>query len=216
VLTQACTPTPPPTAATSLIGVFKKGKWYLDLDGNDAWDNTPVDAFHSFGRADDKPVVGDWDGSGVTRVGVFRNGKWMLDLNGNGMWEPGVDIKHAFGGDRGDKPVVGDWDGSGLARIGIVRDGAWYLDMNGDGAWNTGTDVSFIYQNLAVPVESDGDDAMSGKPVVGDWDGSGITRFGVVSAGVWYLDINGDGIWDPAADMSFTFGPRGTPVTGAW
>jgi hypothetical protein len=57
---------------------------------------------------------------------------------------------------------------------------------------------------------------MSGKPVVGDWDGSGITRIGVVSAGTWYLDINGDGVWEQGVDVSFTFGPKGTPVTGSW
>jgi len=52
--------------------------------------------------------------------------------------------------------------------------------------------------------------------VVGDREGSGVTRFGVVSAGVWYLDLDEDGTWDPAVDVSFSFGPTGTPDTGTW
>jgi hypothetical protein len=201
-------------SGTVRIGVFRNGKWLLDLNGNGIWE-PGVDIKYTFGRSGDKPVVGDWDGSGTVRIGVFRNGKWLLDLNGNGIWEPGVDIKYTFG-KPGYKPVVGDWDGSGLTRIGVVRGGTWYLDMNGDGAWDSAADASFKYQNLAAADESADDDVLSGKPVVGDWDGSGITRFGIVKGGVWYLDVNGDGQWDPASDMSFTFGPKGTPVTGAW
>ena len=88
--------------------------------------------------------------------------------------------------------------------------------MNGNGAWDTAVDVSFMYKNHAVPSETDGDGNLYGKPVVGDWDGSGVTRVGVVSDGVWYLDVNGDGVWDPAVDSSFTFGPTGIPVAGTW
>jgi hypothetical protein len=200
------------TVATSLVGVFKNGKWQLDLDGNDTWDGAPADALYLFGKMGDKPVVGDWDGSGISRIGVFRNGKWLLDLNGNGTWDAGVDGKYTFG-QPGDKPVVGDWDGSGITRIGVVSAGVWYLDMNGDGAWDPAADAAVTYN---VAVASDGDNTLSGKPVVGDWDGSGITRIGVVSAGTWYLDINGDGVWEQGVDVSFTFGPKGTPVTGAW
>ena len=66
------------------------------------------------------------------------------------------------------------------------------------------------------PVDESIDDTMTGKPVVGDWDGSGVSRIGVVSSGVWYLDLDGNGIWDPAVDVSFLFGPTGIPVTGTW
>jgi hypothetical protein len=195
-------------SGVSKIGVFRNGKWLLDIDGNGIWD-PGVDVKFTFGKTGDKPVVGDWDGSGISKIGVFRNGKWLLDLNGNGTWEKDADIKYAFG-QAGDKPVVGDWDGNGVSRIGIARNGAWYMDMDGNGAWDTAIDVSFMYKNLA-----DGG-TLRGKPVVGDWDGSGVTRIGVVNSGVWYLDANGDGVWDPAVDVSMTFGRKGTPVTGAW
>jgi hypothetical protein len=38
---------------------------------------------YSFGQAGDKPVVGDWDGSGPqNKIGVFRSGLWLLDYSG--------------------------------------------------------------------------------------------------------------------------------------
>jgi hypothetical protein len=116
---------PGPTV-TSLIGVFKNGKWFMDLDGNDTWNDAPADAFYHFGQVGDKAVVGDWDGSGVSKIGVFRNGKWLLDIDGNGIWDPGVDVKLTFG-KTGDKPVVGDWDGSGVSKVGVFRNGKWTL-----------------------------------------------------------------------------------------
>jgi hypothetical protein len=91
-----------------------------------------------------------------------------------------------------------------VAKIGVFRNGKWLLDLNGNGTWEKGVDVKYAFG-------SPGD-----RPVVGDWDGSGVTRVGIVSAGVWYLDMNGDGLWEPAVDASLTFGPKGTPVTGAW
>ena len=33
--------------------------------------------------------------------------------------------------------------------------------------------------------------------VVGDWNGRTGTKIGVYKDGVWYLDWNGNGAWDP-------------------
>ena len=35
-----------------------------------------------------------------------------------------------------------------------------------------------------------------GTPVSGDWDGSGMTKIGVFLDGLWFLDLNGNGVWD--------------------
>jgi hypothetical protein len=61
-----------------------------------------------FGIAGDKPVVGDWNGSGDDKVGVFRNGVWYLDINGSDTWDNGVDSVLRFG-IAGDRPVTGRW-----------------------------------------------------------------------------------------------------------
>jgi hypothetical protein len=53
-------------------------------------------------------------------------------------------------------------------------------------------------------------------PVVGDWTGSGIKRLGSFRNGIWYLDINGDGVFD-AGDKTVSFGQSGDiPVVGDW
>jgi hypothetical protein len=115
-------------AVPTNIGVFRNGAWYLDTNGNDAW-NAGTDTVTSFGTTGDVPVAGDWDGTGSARIGVFRNGVWFLDTNGNGVSD-GTDTV-AYFGMTGDIPVVGDWNGNGTSKIGVFRNGVWFLDTNG-------------------------------------------------------------------------------------
>ncbi|NJM13555.1 MAG: hypothetical protein HC889_18350, partial [Synechococcaceae cyanobacterium SM1_2_3] len=44
------------------VGVFRAGTWYLDYNGNGAWDGCGVDRCYegSFGQAGDWPVAGKW------------------------------------------------------------------------------------------------------------------------------------------------------------
>jgi 4-amino-4-deoxy-L-arabinose transferase-like glycosyltransferase len=117
-------------------GVFRRGAWCLDLNGNDQWDGCRVDACTRFGLPADLPVVGDWTGTGRAKIGIFREGGWALDVNGNGRWDGcGVDACLTFGL-PGDVPVVGDWTGTGRTSIGVFRHGAWFLDRNGNGRWD--------------------------------------------------------------------------------
>jgi hypothetical protein len=53
-------------------------------------------------------------------------------------------------------------------------------------------------------------------PVMGDWDGSGVKRIGVFRNGTWYLDINGNGVFDSGV-KSVAFGETGDiPLLGDW
>ena len=53
-------------------------------------------------------------------------------------------------------------------------------------------------------------------PVTGDWDGSGTTKIGVFMEGLWFLDLNGNGVWDKG-DLWVKLGKKGDqPVTGDW
>jgi hypothetical protein len=147
-------------SGTTKVGVFRSatGTWYLDTNGNGAWDGCGTDRCIAFGQSGDLPLVGDWNGSGTTKVGVFRpaTGTWYLDFNGNGAWEGcGTDRCIAFG-QTGDLPLVGDWNGSGTTKVGVFRPttGTWYLDFIGNGAWDgCGTDKCIAFgQTGDVPV----------------------------------------------------------------
>ncbi len=196
-------------------GIYSSGYWYLDVNGNGAWNGTPLDRNDLFGvgLAGAVPVRGDWTGTGKVNIGVFDNGTWYLDQNGNSMWDgTPTDGMFTFGaGVTGAIPVTGDWSGSGKTRIGIYSNGTWYLDLNGNGAWDgTPTDGMFTF-GAGVP---------GAIPVTGDWTGNGKTRIGIYADGTWYLDLNGNGAWDGTpTDGLFTFGAGlvgAVPVTGDW
>ncbi|MEN6459310.1 MAG: SdrD B-like domain-containing protein [Thermoguttaceae bacterium] len=54
------------------------------------------------------------------------------------------------------------------------------------------------------------------SPVAGDWDGSGVTKIGVFLDGLWFLDLNGNGVWDEK-DLWIKLGKKGDQaVTGDW
>jgi hypothetical protein len=128
------------------IGIYRQGQWYLDKNGNGAWDGCEVDiCLPAFGGyPGDVPVAGDWTGDGLAKIGIYRQGQWYLDKNGNGAWDGcAIDTCYdSFGGLPIDKPVVGDWTGDGITKVGIYQNGAWYLDRNGNGRWNDcGVDI---------------------------------------------------------------------------
>ena len=53
--------------------------------------------------------------------------------------------------------------------------------------------------------------------MLGDWNGDGKTEIGVYKDGTWYLDHNGNGVWDEGIDKLDYFGTIGwTPVVGNW
>jgi len=54
------------------------------------------------------------------------------------------------------------------------------------------------------------------KPVTGDWNGDGFTKVGVFLDGQWFLDLDGDGLWD-TKDLWAKLGKKSDqPVTGDW
>ena len=149
------------------------------------------------------------------KIGVYHNGIWYLDANGNGAGtarQPTNSITLAEASPMR-QPVTGDWNNSGTTKIGIFSNGVWFLDLNGNGVWNGTPTDAIYYFGGGIP---------GALPVTGDWDGSGTTNIGVYvpATGVWYLDYNGNGVWDgPTVERLYTFnaGIAGaTPVTGTW
>jgi len=146
----------------------------------------------------------------ATGLAVYGSAAWYIDANGNGLWDGTPTDQTATFGFAGAVPVSGAWNGSGTALIGVYDPASflWYIDYNGNGVWDgTPTDQLHVF-------------GFSGTiPVTGDWSGTGTTKIGVYhpASNTWYLDYNGNGIWDPATDRSYQFSaPGAIPVTGDW
>jgi len=146
------------------IGVFRNSThlFYLDYNGNGAWNGASVDKSYNFGITGDMPITGDWNNDGISEIGVFRPSThtFYLDYNGNGVWNgASIDKQYNFG-ITGDMPITGDWNNNGISEIGVFRPSThlFYLDYNGNGVWN-GASIDRQY-NFGIT----GD-----KPVTGKW-----------------------------------------------
>jgi hypothetical protein len=92
--------------------------------------------FNFGGSSGDVPVVGDWDGDGISTVGVVQAGAWLL-RNSNSAGRP--DLSFIFG-QPGDIPVSADWDGNGTDKPGMVRRDSWLLKRSAN------SDDTFTFQ----------------------------------------------------------------------
>jgi PKD repeat protein len=147
----------------SRIGVYRPSThlFYLDYNGNGAWNGTVTDREYNFGIVGDIPVTGDWNADGRTEIGVYRPSTHLYyqDYNGNGVWNGALIDKAYNFGITGDLPVSGDWDGDWMSEIGVYRPSThlYYQDYNGNGVWN-GSVIDRAY-NFGIT----GDTPVSGK-----------------------------------------------------
>ena len=197
------------------IGVYRPGssRFYLDINGNGKWDGASVDVTYVMGTSGDQPIIGDWNGDGIDEIGVYRpsSSRFYLDSNGNGVWNgAAIDTTYVMGV-SGDQPIIGDWNGDGIDEIGVYRPASrrFYLDANGNGVWNgSAIDVTYVMGLV-------GD-----QPIIGDWNDDGIDEIGVFRPGSrrFYLDMNGNGVWDGLpADSTSVMGIAGDlPIIGRW
>jgi hypothetical protein len=205
--------------------------WYLDNNGDLAWEYQNGDTFGCFGYSADTPVLGDWTGNGHTKIGVYRSNDsncgsgidgWYLDANGDLAWEYLNGDRFGCFGISGDTPIIADWSGTGTAKIGVFRSNdsncggtpGWYLDVNGNLKWE------YLGGDSFGCFGSNGD-----IPVVGDWNGTGKMKIGVFrpndpncsGAAGWYLDTNGNLKFEAGVDQSGCFGKSSdTPIVGDW
>ena len=146
------------------IGIYRPstGEWLLDYNGDGTF-NAAQDRKYKFGGLPgDRPVVGDWTGTGVSNIGVVRQDyRWILDSNGNGQLEESADATFYFGGIPGDILVTGDWSGDGRTKPGIFRRGhQWLFDVDG----NYRFDDAGSSKDVAFSFGSPGE-----QPITGAW-----------------------------------------------
>jgi hypothetical protein len=202
------------------LGLFQPStlQWHLDLNSNKVVDGCTIDACHGpFGQSNDIAIAGKWNGRGNHRIGAFRpsNGYWYLDKNADGNFDRCandrcVRLQNYM---TGDLPLVGDWNGDSIDQLGLFRPstGQWFIDRSGNREWD-GCRRDYCINSFG----SAGD-----LPVSGDWDGTGMSKIGVwrPSTGQWFLDYNGNGVWDGCSvDVCINgFGVAGDlPVVGKW
>jgi Tol biopolymer transport system component len=168
-----------------------------------------ADVAFAFGEAGAgwQPVVGDWDGDGVSGVGLYDAGTSTFYLTNSftsgyaqytfGFGEPGA----------GWMALAGDWDGDGRTGVGLYdsRTSTFYLTD----ALQTGTaQCSFAF----------GDPHGGWMPVVGDWNGDRRSDVGFYDwvHGTFYLTSERQAGY---AEKVFGFGEPGgrwRPVAGDW
>jgi hypothetical protein len=200
------------------VGLFvpETSQWFLDLNGNGIWEDCGVDVcVKSFGQSTDLPAVGQWTTIPGDSIGIFRRAekKWYLDINRNKALDgcrtdecPSFSVYM-----NGDIHVTGDWTGTGATQLGLFRPntGEWFLNRDGNRSWNN------CKKDTCITNFGEAGDL----PVIGDWNGTGISKIGVFrpATGEWFLDLNGNGKWDDAIDLHLTYGAAGdVPIVGKW
>ncbi len=230
----------------SEMGIYYKGQWFIDLNGNGRWDES--DLWAQLGTEMDLPVVGDWDGDGKDDIGIFGP-EWRGDDRAIAA-EPGLPDSHneyrrtlvrinnppknlppepaeATSGRRALKHTAEGVPREDVIdhvfRFGVSVDLPVAGDWNGDGISSIG-----VFRAGTWILDADGDGRLTDRdlvvhfgtegdlPVVGDWNGDGIDDIGVFRQGTWILDSNGNRRLD-AGDKRFQMGEANDlPVVGDW
>jgi len=174
------------------IGIYRRGHFFLDLNGNGVWDDE--DLWARLGDEFDLPVTGDWNGDGKDDIGIFGPA-WPGDPQAL-AFETGLpDLRNQVLPLPKPKnvPPKPQEATSGLRLLRRTATGMTRADV---------IDHVFLY-GAGVQI-----------PVTGDWSGDGIKNIGVFRDGHWRLDADGDGRWSEG-DQVFEYGTAGDlPVVG--
>ena len=174
------------------IGVYCRGHFFLDLNGNGRWDDE--DLWARLGNEFDFPVAGDWNGDGKDDIGIFGPA-WPGDPQALEIESGLPDLRNQVPGLPKPKnvPPKTREATSGLRLLRHTAAGTTRADV---------IDHVFRYG------------AGTQIPVTGDWSGDGIKNIGVFRDGRWRLDADGDGRWSET-DRVFQYGQAGDlPVVG--
>jgi serine-aspartate repeat-containing protein C/D/E len=223
----------------SEVGVFKDGRWFIDLNDNGVWDEG--DLWAKLGHKGDRPVTGDWDGDGKTDIGIYGPA-WPGDpravAHEPGLPDPNNENTevHKNVPRQPNQTAVGKrtmkLTAEGKSRADLI-DHVFFYGTPGDhpvvGDWNgDGTHTIAVFRDGVWRRDTDGDGKWSKAdvkahfgqkgdlPVVGDFNGDGVDELGVYRDGTWLIDTNGNGLID-GEDRVFHLGGAGdVPIVGDW
>jgi len=140
--------------------------------------------------------------------------KVLLPLYGGGGFGPGVYTWHLSVVNGGRPRRAGDGEESTEGRMAGYRS-VYFNPVS----W-TGTELDrsqwLLADSAGRPERTIQFGLLGGRPVAGDFNGDGICDIGVFFDGLWFLDLNGNGIWDEG-DLWARLGEAGDqPVVGDW
>jgi hypothetical protein len=219
--------------ARSSVALFdpETGIWQLrQSNAGGFFPDGPLFAYGS-GGGNSKPVVGDWNGDGITTVGVVEvktvdfSGNPFLVVNGQPVPVSVFELKNTNGpgvpdiivpyGSFAAFPVAGNWDNNAqhIDHIGVVE------IQNGAAVWKLKNSFSRGVPDITIAYGGP-----SSIPVVGDWNGDGVTTLGVVenNGGVlqWKLRNSfsqGAPDFNTPGQSGFAYGlATAVPITGDW
>ena len=119
-----------------------------------------------------QPVMGDWDGDGISTAGIYDPDEKKFYLrNVNEAGDAEIIFLFDTGGDD-NIAIVGDWNGDGKDSVGV---------------YDPVTSIFFFTNAILHDVEAEVDHVLPFKPikytliqpVAGDWDGDGLDTVGL-------------------------------------
>jgi len=162
------------TTSIAVIGDHTISATVTDSGGLTAQDSEGVDVIDpNQSRSDFYPVLGDFNGDGVTDIGLHNNssGVWEIAISDDGNFTSAPDWLSGFGDSKDWLTLGGDFDGDGYNDIGIYNNttgecriafsNGSSFDIQQD-EWLTFADASYDWQ-----------------PLTGDFNGDGKTDFGL-------------------------------------
>ena len=177
------------------IGVYASGSAAIDINGNLSFDTGNADATNRdivfvMGLPSDRLFAGNFApalavaASGFDKLGAygFTGGKWrfLLDFNHDGVVDQ--TIITSLQTDMDGLPFSGQFNAAHPgSEIGVFTGKTWHLDSNGNNDIDAGDTLI-----------TGGD--MRGYPLVGDFDGDGVTDLATWSNNTYYFDFGVDGL----------------------
>jgi hypothetical protein len=92
------------------------------------------------------------------------------------------------------------------AKAAVWQNAYWVIDENNNQQYDGPPADRFLQWGIPGVI-----------PVMGDWNGDGATKVGLYYQGFWYLDYNGDGVFEAGIDKVYYFGNASAiPIVGDW